>query len=33
MSDYRERLKAEGYRDLEVRNLGASPNHLLLASR
>ena len=32
-SDYREWLKAEGYRDLEIRNLGDNPNHLLLASR
>ncbi len=32
-SDYREWLKAEGYRDLEIRNLGDSPNRLLLASR
>lgn len=32
-SEYRGWLKAEGYRDLEIRNLGDSPNHLLLASR
>ncbi len=32
-SDYREWLKAEGYREPEIQNLGDHPNFLLLASR
>ena len=32
-SDYREWLKAEGYREPEIRSLGNTPNHLLLAPR
>lgn len=32
-SDYREWLKAEGYREPEIRSLGNHPNYLLLASR
>lgn len=32
-SDYREWLRAEGYRELEIQNLGDNPNRLLLASR
>lgn len=31
--DYREWLKAEGYREPEIRNLGDGPNSLLLAPR
>lgn len=32
-SDYREWLKAEGYRKPEIQSLGNAPNHLLLAPR
>jgi hypothetical protein len=32
-NDYREWLKAEGYREPEIRSLGDNPNLLLLASR
>ncbi len=32
-SDYREWLKAEGYREPEILRLGDNPNHLLLAPR
>ena len=32
-NDYREWLKAEGYRELEIRDLGDNPNFLLIASR